>query len=72
MAAAKSFQVTLAPQKITKNTVVFSEIMDESDILAVSQLGTIYVPKATLASLGWQGNRLTFNVTMGDVVRQES
>lgn len=39
-------------EKATKNTIRFTEILEnESDI---PKIGTIYIPKATLGTIGWK------------------
>ncbi len=44
-------------EKDTKNTIRFKEVLDGP--LAVAHIGTLYVPKSTLATLGYkEGQKL--------------
>ena len=43
--------VNFKPEKITKNTVRFTEVL-ENEFVA-PEIGTIYVPKATLGKIGY-------------------
>ena len=45
--------VTLSEEKQTKNTVRFTEKLESEYDVPV--IGTLYVPKATLAKLGYKG-----------------
>lgn len=61
--ATKKNQVTveMSVSKVTKNTVRFEEIL-ESEFVA-PEIGTIYIPKATLGKLGYKdGNKLVLTV----------
>ena len=49
---ATKINVTFAMDKETKNTMRFAEKLAKED--DVPKLGTIYVPKETLAELGWE------------------
>ena len=49
-----SVTVTLSEEKQTKNTVRFTEKLESEYDVPV--IGTLYVPKATLAKLGYKGN----------------
>lgn len=42
------------PEKVTDNKVKFKEVVEES-FLAVAKVGILYVPKRTLADMGWDG-----------------
>ena len=44
-------QVKFKMEKATKNTIRFTEVLEHE--LAAPKIGTIYVPKATLSSVGW-------------------
>lgn len=43
--------VTFKMEKATKNTIRFEEVL--ANELAAPKIGTIYVPKSTLAELKW-------------------
>lgn len=64
MAATK---LTLAPVKQTEGTIVFSEVIDTADPLAVPRLRNLYFPKPLLAQMGWKGNRLNVSIDLGEV-----
>lgn len=54
--------VNFKPEKITKNTVRFAEVLENE--YAAPDIGTIYIPKATLGKIGYtEGKALT--VTLG-------
>jgi hypothetical protein len=56
-----ALKLTFAPAKVTPNTVKFAEeIKDE--MLAVAKVGSLYVPKRTLADMGWNGENLTVTI----------
>lgn len=44
-------QVKFKMEKATKNTIRFTEVLENE--LDAPKIGTIYVPKATLGSIGW-------------------
>ena len=44
--------LTFSAEKATKNTVMFTE--DLPSEYALAKIGNIYIPKATLAELGWR------------------
>ncbi len=44
-------QVKFKMEKATKNTIRFTEVLEHE--LDAPKTGTIYVPKATLGSVGW-------------------
>lgn len=55
-------KVEMTMEKATKNTIRFTEVLEND--LAAPKLGTIYVPKATLAAIGWkEGKTLVVDVT---------
>ena len=58
-----NLKVTLACDRATDNTIVFKEVLDGENMLATRKIGTIYVPKNTLADMGWKGERLTFAIS---------
>lgn len=49
----KKVTITLKAEKATKNTVLFREEL--ANEFALAKLGSIYVPKASLAELGFTG-----------------
>ena len=44
--------VEMSVSKVTKNTVRFEEVLDSE--FSAPEIGTIYVPKATLGKLGYK------------------
>lgn len=64
----KNLSLTFAVEKATDRTIMFKEVIDSEDMLAVRSIGNIYVPKATLRTLGWQGERLQVAFTPGEKV----
>ena len=44
-------KVEFKMQKATKNTIKFNEILENE--LSAPKIGTLYVQKATLGSMGW-------------------
>lgn len=51
-------EIKMTMEKATKNTIRFTEVLE--DELDAPTLGTIYVPKATLKTIGWKdGKTLT-------------
>lgn len=44
--------LTFSAERATKNTVVFAE--DTVSEYALAKIGSIYIPKATLAEIGWR------------------
>lgn len=48
--------VKFSMEKATKNTIRFTEILESE--LSAPKIGTIYVPKATLGSIGWKEGSL--------------
>ena len=64
MAKANTVTINLTPEKITKNTVRFSEQLESE--FAAPTIGTIYVPKATLGQLGYSnGDNLVLTLAIG-------
>ncbi len=64
MAKNNAIQLTFAFERETKNTIRFSEQV--ADQLDTPQIGTIYVAKAALKTMGWkQGNTLTMSIELG-------
>ena len=56
-------KVAMVMEKVTKNTIRFAEVQEND--LAAPKIGTIYVPKATLAEIGWKdGDTLTVDVAV--------
>jgi len=57
---------TLAPVKEHTQSIQFAEIVETSDNpLALPVLGRAYVPKSTLAAMGWKGERIDVTFTKG-------
>lgn len=48
-------KITLKMEKATKNTIRFEEVLENE--LDVPKIGSIYIPKATLAELGWKEDK---------------
>lgn len=44
-------QVKLRMEKATKNTIRFTEVLEHE--LDAPKIGTLYVPKSTLGTVGW-------------------
>ena len=64
MAKTNTVTVNLVPEKITKNTVRFSETLESE--FSAPVIGTIYVPKVTLGQLGYkEGKTLTLTLGIG-------
>ncbi len=54
-------KVVMEMEKATKNTIRFAEVLENE--LDAPKVGTIYVPKATLGSIGWkEGRKLIINL----------
>lgn len=54
-------EITLKMEKATKNTIRFEEILESE--LDAPKLGNIYIPKSTLAEIGWkEGNTITISM----------
>lgn len=63
MARISNVKAVFTAEKATKNTVRFSEVL-ENDFTAPT-IGTIYIPKATLGALGYaEGKKLVVTVTV--------
>jgi hypothetical protein len=60
---AAKISATFNVDKVTANTVKFTEERDPEDILAMPLIGSLYVPKRTLRDIGWNGEKLTVNVS---------
>lgn len=58
-----NFSITLAVKKATAGTIVFGEVLPEDEVLATPKIGTLYVPKRTLADMKWDGGNLKIEVT---------
>lgn len=54
--------VKLIPEKATKNTWKFNE--ETTSEFVPEQIGTVYVPKSTLAELGYTGDALYLSVAI--------
>lgn len=44
-------KVKFKMEKVTKNTIRFTEVLENE--LDAPKVGTLYVPKSTLGSIGW-------------------
>lgn len=55
-------KITLKMEKATKNTIRFEEVLESE--LDAPKIGSIYIPKATLAELGWKEDK-TLTIEMG-------
>lgn len=65
MATTNAAKLTFAFERETKNTIRFQEQV--ADQLDTPQIGTIYVAKAALKTLGWQqGNTLSITLGIGE------
>lgn len=54
-------KATFKMEKATKNTIRFEEILASE--LDAPKIGSIYIPKSTLAELGWkEGDTLVLNI----------
>ena len=54
-------QVKFKMEKATKNTIRFTEVLEHE--LDAPKIGTIYIPKATLGSVGWaEGKELVVDL----------
>lgn len=55
--------VNFTMEKATKNTIRFAEVLPNE--LVAPEIGTIYVPKATLGKLGWaEGKELVTTLSV--------
>ena len=58
-------QVIMTMEKATKNTIRFTEVLEND--LDAPKIGTIYVPKSTLGTLGWkEGKKLVVTLDKED------
>lgn len=58
-------QVKFKMEKATKNTIRFTEVLEHD--LDAPKIGTIYVPKATLGSVGWsEGKDLIVELSVNE------
>ncbi len=48
-------KIEFEKEKITKNTVKFSEVLE--DDLTTAKIGAVYVQKAALKEIGWSGEK---------------
>lgn len=56
-------KVEFTQDKVTKNTIRFTEVLESE--LDVAQVGTVYVPKATLKQIGWSdGKKLAMELSV--------
>ena len=55
-------KITLTQEKVTKNTVRFTEVLEGK--LTNPVIGTLYVPKETLKALSWEeGDDIVIDIT---------
>ena len=54
--------IVFSMEKTTQNTVKFAEVV-ESEFVPV-QIGSIYVPKSTLAGIGYKGGEITVKIAL--------
>lgn len=59
----KNITITLSPEKVTKNCVKFAE--KPASEFVPEKIGEIYVPKATLAGLGYNGGDICIEIGIG-------
>ena len=58
-------QVKIKMEKANKNTISFTEVLEHE--LDAPKIGTIYVPKATLGSVGWtEGKDLIVELSVNE------
>ena len=58
-------QVKFKMEKATKNTIRFTEVLEHE--LDAPKIGTIYVPSATLGSVGWsEGKDLIVELSVNE------
>lgn len=56
-------KTTFTSDKVTKNTIRFNEVLASE--LDAPVIGTVYVPKQTLAAIGWkEGAKLTMEIAV--------
>ena len=70
----KSITITLEEKNITENKVLFEEPI--ADEFSVAKLGKVYIPKVTIAEIGYKGNgkicvELSLDVKAGISVKME-
>ena len=54
--------IVMTPEKSTKNTWKFNEVV--ANEFVPEKIGSIYVPKATLAGMGYTGGELTVKIAI--------
>ena len=54
--------IVMTPEKATKNTWKFNEVV--ANEFMPEQIGSIYVPKATLAGMGYNGGEITVKIAI--------
>lgn len=58
-------KVKFEKEKVTKNTIRFTEVLESE--LDTAKIGTIYVQKGTLKEIGWsEGKQLTVEVSVSE------
>lgn len=59
----EAMKVVMEMEKATKNTIRFNEVLASE--LDAPKVGTIYVPKVTLGSIGWkEGKKLVLDLAV--------
>lgn len=54
-------KITFEMEKATKNTIRFAEVLESE--LDAPKIGSVYIPKSTLGTLGWkEGERIEMEV----------
>ena len=56
----KTITITMNPEKVTKNTVKFAEVV--SNEFVPEKLGSLYVPKSTLAEIAYTGKSIVVSI----------
>lgn len=57
-----NMKATFEMEKVTKNTIRFTEKLDS--ITATPVIGTMYIPKTTLQAIGWsEGKQLVVELS---------
>ena len=59
----ENMKVTFEMEKATKNTIRFNEVLESE--LAAPKIGTLYIPKSTLAELKWkEGSKVSVELSI--------
>lgn len=60
--AGKHNGIVMVPEKATKNTWKFNEVVKSE--FTPEKIGSVYVPKSTLAGMGYNGGELTVTIAI--------